>query len=193
VTLLLAGHETTASTLGWTLYLIDRHPEVRERLHEEAVSVLGDRLPVFEDLPRLRYTGMVLEEVMRLFPPVWILPRKAQGDDEVGGFRVPAGADVLICPYTLHRHPAFWPDPERFDPERFAAPASERPRYAYIPFGAGPRFCVGNNLGLLEATFVVAQLARELRLSKAPGYRVVPEPMLSLRVRGGLPMTVAPA
>jgi enediyne biosynthesis protein E7 len=190
VTLLLAGHETTASTLGWTLYLIDRYPQVRERLHDEAVSVLGERLPVFEDLPRLRYTGMVLEEVMRLFPPVWILPRKAQGDDEVGGFRVPAGADVLICPYTLHRHPAFWREPDRFDPERFASSA-DRPRYAYIPFGAGPRFCVGNNLGLLEATFVLAQLARELRLSKAPGYRVVPEPMLSLRVRGGLPMTVA--
>ncbi|MGI5186198.1 cytochrome P450 [Dactylosporangium sp. CA-152071] len=197
VTLLLAGHETTASTLSWALYLIDLHPDVRQRLHDEAVEVLGDRLPVFEDLHRLRYTSMVLEEVMRLYPPVWILPRKAQRADEVGGYRVPAGADVLVCPYTLHRHPAFWPEPERFDPDRFdpgrTAGTAERPRYAYIPFGAGPRFCVGNHLGMMEAAFVIALLMRDLRMEKVPGYRVVAEPMLSLRIRGGLPMTVAPA
>lgn len=193
VTLLLAGHETTASTLGWALFLVDRHPEVVERLHAEAVEVLGDRLPTYEDLPRLRYTNMVIEETMRLYPPVWMLSRKAQGTDEVGGYHVPAGADVLICSYTLHRHPAFWTRPERFDPDRFdpAAP-SDRPRYAYIPFGAGPRFCVGNHLGLLEATFVLALLSRDLRLTGLPGHRVVPEPMLSLRVRGGLPMRVRP-
>ncbi|GLY00483.1 cytochrome P450 [Actinoplanes sp. NBRC 101535] len=191
VTLLLAGHETTASTLSWTLHLVDRHPDVRERLHEEAVRVLGDRPPVFEDLHRLRYTAMVLDEAMRLFPPVWILPRKSVGPDVIGGFRVPAGADVLICPYTLHRHPGFWPDPERFDPERFDPDASpDRPRYAYIPFGAGPRFCVGNHLGLMEAAFVLAMIVRDLRLTSVPGRPVVPEPMLSLRVRGGLPMTV---
>ncbi|WBB80697.1 cytochrome P450 [Micromonospora sp. WMMD882] len=194
VTLLLAGHETTASTLGWALYLVDRHPEVAERLHAEAVEVLGDRLPTYEDLPRLRYTNMVIEETMRLYPPVWMLSRKAQGADRVGGYDVPAGADVLICSYTLHRHPAFWSDPERFDPERFdPATPNERPRYAYLPFGAGPRFCVGNHLGLLEATFVLALIARDLRLSLTPGHRVVPEPMLSLRVRGGLPMRVEAA
>jgi len=191
VTLLLAGHETTASTLSWTLYLVDRHPEVGRRLRAEAVEVLGDRPPAYEDLHRLRYTSMVLSEAMRLFPPVWILPRKAVGPDEIGGYRVPAGADVLICPFTLHRHPAFWSDPERFDPQRFdpERPA-ERPRYAYIPFGAGPRFCVGNHLGMLEATLVLATLLRELRLSTAEGHIVVPEPMLSLRMRGGLPMRV---
>jgi len=191
VTLLLAGQETTASTLGWAFYLIDRHPEVRERLHAEAVSVLGDRLPVYEDLRRLTYTVMVLEEVMRLYPPVWMLSRQGQEDDEVGGYHVPAGVDVMICPYTLHRHPEFWPAPERFDPERFdPARAKSRPGYAYLPFGAGPRFCVGNHLGMMEATFVLAMVARDLKLTKAPGYEVVPEPMLSLRVRGGLPMTV---
>jgi cytochrome P450 len=191
VTLLLAGHETTASTLSWTLYLIDEHPEVRERLHDEAVKVLGDRSPTYEDLHHLRYTAMVVEEVMRMYPPVWLLPRKALADDEVGGYHVPAGADVLISPYTLHRHPQFWDEPERFDPERFdPALSTDRPRYAYIPFGAGPRFCVGNHLGMMEATFVIAMLARDLRLTRAPGYEVVAEPMLSLRVRGGLPMTV---
>ncbi|MFY1668898.1 cytochrome P450 [Plantactinospora sp. WMMB334] len=193
VTLLLAGHETTASTLGWTFHLLDRHPQVRERVRAEAREVLGDRLPEYEDLHGLRYTSMVVEEVMRLYPPVWMLSRLAQEADEVGGYRVPAGADVLICPYTLHRHPAFWDDPERFDPERFdpaRAQPGHRPRYAYIPFGAGPRFCVGNHLGMMEAVFVVAMVARDLRLSQVPGYRVVPEPMLSLRIRGGLPMTV---
>jgi cytochrome P450 len=191
VTLLLAGHETTASTLSWTLYLIDRHPEVGERLRAEAVEVLGDGLPTYPDLQRLRYTAMVLDEVMRLYPPVWILPRKSLAPDTVGDYRVPAGADVLICPYTLHRHPEFWAAPDRFDPDRFDPDrVSGRPRYAYIPFGAGPRFCVGNHLGLMEAAFVVAMLVRELRLTKVSGYEVVPEPMLSLRIRGGLPMNV---
>ncbi|MFI6066637.1 cytochrome P450 [Micromonospora sp. NPDC051227] len=191
VTLLLAGHETTASTLGWSLYLIDRHPEVARRLREEAREVLGDRLPVYDDLHRLTYTATVVQEAIRLYPPVWILPRKAREDDEVGGFHVPAGADILVCPYTLHRHPRFWPEPERFDPDRFGSGhGAERPRYAYIPFGAGPRFCVGSNLGMMEAVFVLAMVMRELRLVVPPGQRVRPEPMLSLRIHGGLPMAV---
>jgi len=193
VTLLLAGQETTASTLGWAFHLVDRHPEVWQRLHREAVEVLGDGLPVYEDLRRLTYTVAVVQEVMRLYPPVWMLSRLAQAADEVGGYRVPAGADVMVCPYTLHRHPAFWDEPERFDPDRFdPSRPTNRPGYAYLPFGAGPRFCVGNNLGMMEATFVLAMAARDLRLRTVPGYEVVAEPMLSLRVRGGLPMTVHP-
>jgi len=192
VTLLLAGHETTASTLSWTFFLLDRHPTVWQKLHDEAVEVLGDRQPEFEDLHRLTYHSMVVEEVMRLYPPVWILPRLAQADDEIGGYHVPAGADVVIVPYTMHRHPRLWTDPERFDPERFnPARTSNRPNYAYIPFGAGPRFCVGNHLGMMEAVFAIASVVRKLRLTIQPGYRVVPEPMLSLRVRGGLPMLVS--
>jgi cytochrome P450 len=190
ITLLLAGHETTASTLGWAFHLIDEHPEVAGRLHDEATEVLGDRLPVYEDLHRLTYTASVVEEVMRLYPPVWLLPRVAQADDEIAGFHIPAGSDVVVVPYTLHRHRDFWDNPERFDPERFAANAAARPRYAYIPFGAGPRFCVGNSLGMMEAVFVLAQVSRELRLTKVPGCPVVPEAMLSLRVRGGLPMNI---
>jgi len=191
VTLLLAGHETTASTLSWTLHLLDKHPVVRQKLRAEAVEVLGDRLPGVADLAKLRYTTMVLEEVMRMYPPVWLLPRKALADDEVGAYRVPAGADVVVSPFTLHRHPDFWPSPQSFQPERFDPrhPAA-RPRYAYIPFGAGPRFCVGNHLGMMEATLVIAMLVRDLRLATVPGHEVTPEPMLSLRVRGGLPMTV---
>lgn len=191
VTLLLAGHETTASTLSWTFFLLDRHPGVWQRLHDEAVEVLGDRPPEYEDLHQLTYTSMVIEEVMRLYPPVWILPRVAQADDEIGGYHIPAGSDVVVSPYTMHRNPRLWTDPERFDPERFnPARTSTRSSYAYIPFGAGPRFCVGNHLGMMEAVFVLASVVRRLRLATQPGYRVVPEPMLSLRVRGGLPMLV---
>jgi cytochrome P450 len=130
---------------------------------------------------------------MRLYPPVWILPRRAVADDIIDGYEVPAGADVLICPYTLHRHPKFWEDAETFNPDRFASDqVKSRHRYAYIPFGAGPRFCVGNNLGMMEAVFVAAMVAREFRLNLVPGHEVVAEPMLSLRVRDGLPMTVNP-
>ncbi|THA34038.1 cytochrome P450 [Streptomyces sp. A1277] len=191
VTLLLAGHETTASTLSWAFHLIDQNPEVAERLRDEAQSVLGDRLPEFADLQRLTYTTMVVEETMRLYPPVWMLSRIAQGPDVIAGYDIPAGADVVVCPYTLHRHPAFWEQPERFEPERFDRQRrAQRPRYAYIPFGAGPRVCVGSHLGMMEAVFVVAMVMRELRLVLPKGVPVVPEPMLSLRVRGGLRMSV---
>jgi cytochrome P450 len=194
MTLLLAGHETTASTLSWAFYLVDRHPEVWERLHKEAVDVLGDGPMALSDLHKLTYTTQVLEEVMRMYPAVWLLPRIAQQDDEIGGYHVPAGADVLICPYTLHRHPDFWDDPDRFDPERFApGRAAKRARYAYIPFGAGPRFCVGSTLGMMEATVVLATVARDLRLTAPRDFTAFGEPMLTLRIRGGLPMTVHPA
>jgi cytochrome P450 len=192
VTLLLAGHDTTASTLGWTCHLVSHHPEVAARLNAEAVEVLGDRLPTYDDLRRLRYTTAVVEEVMRLYPPVWILPRRAQQDDIVAGFHVPAGSEVLICPYTMHRHPAFWDHPLVFDPDRFATSnATRRPRYAYLPFGGGPRFCIGSSLGTMEAVFALALISRELRLVAVPDHPVVAEAMLSLRIRGGLPMRVA--
>jgi cytochrome P450 len=193
ITILLAGHETTASTLSWTWYLMDRHPDVAERMHAEAVEVLGGRDPGYADMHALPYTGMVIQEAMRLYPPVWILPRRAIGADVIDGYEVPRGADVLVCPYTLHRHPEFWTDPERFDPERFGGDlVRARHRYAYIPFGAGPRFCVGNNLGMMEAVLVAAMVAREFQLAVPPGREVVAEPMLSLRARGGLPMTLTP-
>ena len=191
VTLLLAGHETTASTLSWTLYLAGEHRDVQDKLREEARRVLGDRPPTFADLHQLTYTTQVVQEAMRLYPPVWILPRLSLAEDNVGGWRVPANSDVVICPYTMHRNPEFWDDPERFDPERFhPSNTGNRSRYAYIPFGAGPRFCVGNSLGMMEAVFVIAMISRELTLFTKPGAPVVPEPMMSLRVKGGLPMTV---
>jgi cytochrome P450 len=191
VTLLLAGHETTSSTLGWTWYEMDRNPRVAERVREEAGAVLADRAPSFEDLRELPYTMSVVEEAIRLHPPVWILPRRAVDADEIDGYRIAPGMDVLISPYTLHRNPEFWPDPERFDPDRFSPErARGRGRFSYIPFGGGPRVCVGSNLGMAEAVLVTAMVARDLRLRLAPGHRVVGEAMLSLRIRGGLPMTI---
>jgi cytochrome P450 len=191
ITMLLAGHETTASTLSWTWYLISSRPAVAAAIRQEAIDTLGDRLPAFEDLARLPYTTMVIQEAMRLYPPVWGLTRKAISADEIDGYQIPAGADVMICPYTLHRHPGFWPDPDEFRPERFA-PGAPPPahRYAYIPFGAGPRVCVGSHLGMMEAVLVAAMVAREFRFElQGPAVRD-PEPNLSLRMRGGLPVRV---
>lgn len=191
VTLLLAGHETTASTMSWAFYLLDKHPEAWERVHAEAVEVFSKGAPDVEALHGLRFTGNVIQETLRLYPPVWLLPRIAKGADEIGQYRISAGADVLISPYLMHRNPSLWADPMRFDPDRFDQPGIPGGhRYAYIPFGAGPRFCIGNNLGMMEATLVLSAVARDLRLRKVPDYEVVGEPMLTLRVRGGLPMTI---
>jgi cytochrome P450 len=194
VTMLLAGHETTASTLSWAWYLLSRHPEAAERLRAEAVAVLGDRTPGYADLASLPYTTMVIRETMRLYPAVWALPRRAVAPDEIGGYPIPAGADVMISPYTLHRHRDFWAEPEQFRPERFAADApAVAHRYAYVPFGAGSRVCVGSHLGMLEATIIAAMVARRFRFEFAGPADPVPEAMLSLRVRGGLPVRVGPA
>jgi cytochrome P450 len=191
VTILLAGHETTASTLAWTWYELSRNPEIAERMRAEAREVLGDGLPTYEDLHRLTYTTMVIQETMRLHPAVWILPRVSIEAEEVDGYQIPAGSNVLICPYTLHRHPDFWTDPNRFDPDRFQQDrTAARHRYAYIPFGGGPRFCIGSNLGMMEAVFVAAMVARDFRLELEPGREVVGDPLLILRVKGGLPMTI---
>jgi cytochrome P450 len=186
ITILLAGHETTASTLSWTWSLLSRHPQAAAAMHTEAVETLGDRVPGYEDLARLPYTAMVIQEALRMYPPVWGLTRKAVADDEIGGYRVPAGSDVVICTYTLHRHPGFWDSPDEFRPDRFVGAAATSHRYAYIPFGAGPRVCVGSHLGMMEATLIAAMVAREFRFSPAGEADPVPEAMLSLRMRDGL-------
>jgi len=194
ITLLLAGHETTASTLSWAFHLLDQHPWAARRIREEVRTVLGTRPPSYDDLRRLPYTTMVLEEVMRLYPPVWLLPRSAQAADQIDGYPIPAGSDVLISPYLMHRNPRYWLDPERFVPERFdRARHADRPRLAYLPFGAGPRVCIGSSLAMIEAVFVLASVVRRLELRELPGRAAVAEPMLSLRIRGGLPMTIHPA
>ena len=193
MTLVLAGHETTANALTWTLHLLSQHPEVARRLEAEADDVLGDRsVPTLDELPRLAFTKRVVEESMRLYPPVWAFERQAIEEDEVLGFRIPKRAIVGISPYTLHRHPAYWQNPEGFDPDRFAdaAAAKERPRYAYLPFGGGPRTCIGNGFAMMEAQLVLAAVAHRWRLELVPGARVEMSPVVVLRPKGAVPMTL---
>lgn len=193
MTLVLAGHETTTVVLSWTFDLLSRHPEAERRLRQELRAVLGDRPPTLEDLERLPYTGWVISESMRIYPPAWVLDRQAVVADKIGDRPVPRGTIVGICPYTLHRNPAFWDNPEGFDPERFAPHnAKSRPRYAYLPFGAGPRICIGNAFALMEAKIILAMVVQRYRLKLAPGHRIEPEPSVTLRPRHGVPVTLHP-
>lgn len=188
ITFLLAGHETTANALTWIFHLVSRHPEVETRLIEEIDSVLGGRTPVLEDVPKLPYTGAVIRETMRLYPPIWIIERRVIEEDTVGGYTLPAGSAVVISPYALHRHPAFWERPEEFDPTRFLGTTPA----AYIPFGAGPRFCIGNEFALLEAHLITAMVLQSFRLRAIPGHSVEPQPDITLRPKNGLKMTLHP-
>lgn len=191
MTILLAGHETGAVAMSWTWYLLSRHPEQERRLHEELDAALGGRTPTFEDLPRLSYAKMVVEEAMRLYPPAWGIARQAREEDEIGGYRIPAGSPIAILPWVTHRHPALWERPEAFDPERFGPERSAgRPPYAYFPFGGGPRQCIGSAFALMEAQLILAGVAQRYRLRLAPGRRVEPEPLVTLRPRGGMWMTL---
>ncbi|MBA2394296.1 MAG: cytochrome P450 [Ktedonobacteraceae bacterium] len=183
-TLLLAGHETTANTLTWTWYLLSDHPEVERRLHAELNDVLGGRVPTVEDLPNLKYTRMVLEEALRLYPAAPLLSRKAVADDELSGCHIPANSMVMISPYAMHRHPAFWEEPERFEPER----ATVRPSYAYFPFGGGPRMCIGNHFAMMEAQLILSTVAQRYQLCLVSGHPVEPQMRVTLRPRYGLPM-----
>ncbi len=151
MTLIVAGHETTASGLNWTWYLLSQNPEAEERLHAEIDAVAEKREPSLSEMEQLSYTRNVVDEALRLYPPGWLLSRRTIGPDTLGGFEVPPGTDVLLCPYLLHRHPRYWMEPDAFRPERFdAAHESERPRFAYMPFAAGPRHCIGDSLALYE-------------------------------------------
>jgi cytochrome P450 len=191
--LLLAGHETTATALTWTWYLLSQHPEVESRLHDELDTVLGGRRPSVEDLDKLPYTRMVIQEVLRLYPPAFGFTRHAVAEDEIGGYRIPANSMVFLTPYCTHRHPACWEEPEVFDPERFTPERSAgRPRFAYFPFGGGPRQCIGNAFALMEAQLVLASVAQRYCLRLVPGHPVEPQVQLTLRPRYGLPMTLHP-
>jgi cytochrome P450 len=191
MTVFLAGHETTANTLAWTLYLLSQHPDVEERLAAEVDSALSGRTPTFGDVPSLPYTKMVIEESLRLYPPAYAVSRQALEGDEIAGYQIPKDGGVLMSPWVTHRHPAFWDEPERFDPERFAQErAAARPRFAYFPFGGGPRQCIGNEFALMETQLVLAMIAQRFRLRLAPGHAVVPEPLITLRPQGALAMTV---
>jgi len=180
----VAGHETVSSALTWTCYLLSLNPVSWRRLHDEVEQVLGGRVPTVADLPELTYTTMVLQEAMRLYPPIFVYMRCAAKDDMIGGCLVPAGRWVVVCPYVTHRHPTFWENPEAFDPERFSAERSAgRPRTAYLPFGAGPRKCIGDSFAMMQMPLVMAMIVQRFRLDMVDGLRVRPEPAISLRPR----------
>ena len=193
MTIFLAGHETTANALAWAWNLLSLHPGIEERLHAEVDSVLGGRVPCVEDISQLNYTRMIIDETLRLYPPVWAIARFPVSTDEAGGYRIPAYSQVILSPYVTHRHPDFWEKPGGFDPERFLPNrVAQRPKYAYFPFGGGPRMCVGSEFVLMEAVLALATIAREYRLRPVPGQEIEPEALITLRPRGGLPMYIEP-
>jgi cytochrome P450 len=191
MTIFLAGHETTANALSWTWYLLSQHAEVEGKLHEEIDAVLEGRTPTVEDVPRLRYTEMVLAEAMRLYPPAWAIGRLALQDHEVGGYTIPAKALVLLSPYVTHRDERYFPEPTRFDPERWTQQAREaRPQFAYFPFGGGARRCIGEGFAWMEGILLIAALAQHWRMRLVPGHRVETLPVMTLRPKHGMRMTV---
>lgn len=184
VTIFSAGHETTAISMAWTIHLLTKHPDVLARLKAESHSVLGDaRTPSPDAFRALTYTMQVIQESLRLYPPAWIMSRRAHQNDHVGPYTIPAGDTVLVCPYLLHRDPANWPDPDRFDPERFApdGPKDHLHSYAYLPFGGGPRLCIGNQFALMEMQILLALFVRRFRVEAVGSERIIPRPLITLR------------
>jgi cytochrome P450 len=194
LTLLLAGHETTANALTWTWYLLSQNPDVERALHGEVDRVVGERVPSPEDVNALPWTRAVLSESMRLFPPAYVLGRRALEPYQVPGtgYEIPARTTVLVSQYLLHRDPRFWDEPDRFAPERWVAEGQREPRrYAYFPFGAGPRVCIGEHFAWMEATLVLAAIARRWSFRLGTGQRVQPDPLITLRTKHGMRMTIS--
>lgn len=190
ITLFLAGHETTAISLSWTLYLLAKNPDVEERLRAEIAAVAGDRLPEAQDLRRLPYAEAVVKETLRLYPPAYVIGREALADCVIAGYDVPARATVYFSPWVLHRDPRYFSDPETFRPERWQDGSTAKlPKYVYIPFGGGPRICVGERFAMMEGVLVLTTILRRCRLSMA-GPDPVPFPSITLRPEGGPIMRV---
>ena len=193
MTLFLAGHETTANVLSWTWFLLGQNPEVEEKLIEELRRVLGGRVPTPADLPQLVYTDMVLRESMRLYPPVWVIGRRALAPFRLGEYELPADTNVLISQLIMHRDARYFPEPERFDPDRWSASdprGASLPRFAYFPFGGGPRVCIGAGFAMMEAVLLLATIAQQFRIQIAPGQTVKMQPTVTLRPRNGIPVTL---
>jgi cytochrome P450 len=192
MTLLLAGHETTANLLAWTLYLLGRHPDAQQAAAEDVARAWGDSGPSYDGLGQLRFVPKVLQESLRLYPPAWSMDREAIGEDVIGGYRIPAGSVVFLPPFFVHRHRDFWPDPERFDPGRFDEEAvAARHRYAFVPFGGGPRLCVGRDLAMMTAGIALGMILSRYRVSLDEGHPVEMHPAITLRPRHGVRVKLA--
>ena len=189
MTFLLAGHETTALALSWTWHLLGQNPEVEQRLHKELDRVLDGRAPGFADLPALAYTERVIKESMRLYPPAWGLARTVIKEFEVGGYRIPAGANVVMSTWIMHRDPRYFPEPEKFDLDRWLPERAQKlPKFAYFPFGGGPRQCIGAAFAMMEATLLLATIAQRFQFRAEPGHVVMPTPSFTLRPKQGIRM-----
>jgi cytochrome P450 len=192
LTLFLAGYETTANLLAWTWWLLATHPDAENKLHQELDLTLGGRAPTMEDLPRLRYAGHIVTESLRMYPPAWGMARLAIEDLEIAGYPVPAGTGVAIAQWVVQRDPRWYDAPDEFRPERWESDLQKRlPRFAYFPFGGGPRQCIGNMFALMEATLVLATVAQRFRLKLMPGVEIVPMASITLRPKNGMPVRLA--
>ena len=198
MTIFLAGHETTANAMAWTWHLLGSNPHVEATLHGELARVLGGRTPSVEDVPKLEYTRAVIAESMRMYPPVWTMGRRAIEKHVIAGHTIAPGALVIMSQWIVHHDPRWWSNPQDFLPERWlassaalgSAPSAARPKYAYFPFGGGPRMCIGSEFALMEGVLALATIAREYRVRPVLGHRVEPEALITLRPRGGLPILV---
>jgi cytochrome P450 len=187
VTLILAGHETTANALSWTWMLLSQNPEIERRMHEEIATAIGDRPPTVEDIPALRYVEWVLAESMRLYPPAWVIGRRAIEAHQFGGYEVPAGCMVLCSQWVMHRDERYYVDPKRFDPERWRPEERvKRPKFSYFPFGAGPRQCIGEPFAWMEGVLLLASIAQRWRMRLVPEHPVSPLPVITLRPKYGI-------
>lgn len=191
ITLFLAGHETTAIALSWIWYLLAQHPDVEEKLVNELRTVVSDRAPTAADLPRLPYTEMVVLEAMRLYPPAYGFGREALNDFEIGGYHIPAGTTIFVSQWVVHRDSRFFPDPLRFDPDRWKdGLAKKLPKFAYFPFGGGPRLCLGNSFAMMETILVLATVAPRFKFALVPNQSIVPDPSITLRPKNGIRFTL---
>ena len=193
LTLFLAGHETTANALTWTWYLLSQNPQCEARMHAEVDEVLHGREPAWDDLPNLRYTEMVLAESMRIFPPVWAIGRMSTEALQLGGVEIGPKSIVIVSPYVMHRNAKYYPEPQRFDPERWTPEAKKaRPQFSYFPFGGGSRLCIGERFAWMEGVLILASVAQKWKLRLDPAQRVEPQPIITLRTKYGMRMKIEP-
>jgi cytochrome P450 len=192
MTFFFAGHETSANALNWTWYLLSQNEEIANKLREESFQLLGNALPSFTEVTQLQYTKQVVQESMRLYPPVWVLFRSNHQIDHLGDFEIPKDAFVALSVYNLHRNPAVWNDPYTFDPDRFTPEnAKERDAFAYLPFGGGPRICIGNHFAMLEAQLIISVLSRHFKFEYTGKSKPEPRPLITLSPWEGMPMKVS--